>query len=231
MFVGRWLREYGTYDLETLDRLKDHVGLRSRILIVGAHIGALLVPLSKCCAEILAYEPNPKTFRLLTINIELNQVGNCRAFNLAAGETEGEIAFYANTVNSGGRKRKPVIENFLYTFDSPEVLRVPMVALDDHIEDHVFDIIVMDIEGSEYFALSGMQDILAKSRHLQMEFIANHLDNVSSVSNGELLELLSPHFGSVRLQPDGEAVLRDDFLPFLDELRNNDTQGDLLFSK
>ena len=93
------------------------------------------------------------------------------------------------------------------------------------------DLIVMDIEGSEFFALSGMPEILAKSRHLQMEYIADHLDKVSAVSNEELLGLLSPHFGCVRLQPDGDLVRRDDFLAFLDRLRADEISGDLLFSK
>jgi len=231
MIVGRVLRKYGSYEPAILDRLKAYLGPQGRALVVGAHIGTLAVPLSKCCAEILVYEPNPKTFRLLTINIGLNHVDNCRAFNLAAGEKEGEIAFLANTANSGGSKRKPLVDSFLYTYDSPEVLNVPMVALDTHIENHAFDLIVMDIEGSEFFALSGMPDILAKSRHLQMEYIADHLDKVSAVSNEELLCLLSPHFSRVRLQPDGDLVRRDDFLAFLDRLRADEISGDLLFSK
>ena len=72
---------------------------------------------------------------------------------------------------------------------------------------------------------------LAKSRHLQMEYIADHLDKVSAVSNEELLCLLSPHFSRVRLQPDGDLVRRDDFLAFLDRLRADEISGDLLFSK
>jgi len=231
MIVGRVLRTYGSYEPATLGRLKAGLDPQSRVLVVGAHIGALAVPLSKYCAEMLAYEPNPKTFRLLTMNIGLNRIENCRAFNLAAGEREGEIAFLANTVNSGGSKRKPLVDSFLYTYDSPEILNVPMVSLDAHIANHNFDLIVMDIEGSEFFALSGMQDILANSRHLQMEFIADHLDNVSGVSNQELLDLISPHFDRVRLQPDGDEIQRADFIAFLDELRSADRSGDLLFSK
>ena len=91
LVVGGVLRDWGEWGADTLQGLRGLIGPESRLLILGAHIGALLVPLAKCCREVVAYEANPKTFRLLIKNIELNRLENCQAFNLAAGEKGGEI--------------------------------------------------------------------------------------------------------------------------------------------
>jgi hypothetical protein len=52
----------------------------------------------------------------------------------------------------------------------------------------------MDIEGSEYFALKGMQKILASARTLIVEYLPIHLSNVAGVTPEQFAEPLLPHF-------------------------------------
>jgi hypothetical protein len=52
----------------------------------------------------------------------------------------------------------------------------------------------MDIEGSEYFALLGMQEILSLSQCLVVEFAPHHLRNISGATPEQFIELLAPHF-------------------------------------
>ena len=72
--VGWELRKNGRYGAAEIDRLKGYIDKNSRVLIVGAHIGTLAIPISKLCNEVVAIEANPITYNLLQINISLNAV-------------------------------------------------------------------------------------------------------------------------------------------------------------
>jgi hypothetical protein len=55
----------------------------------------------------------------------------------------------------------------------------------------------MDIEGSEYFALKGMQEILAGTKALAIEFYPNHITEVAGVTLEEWYAQLAPHFNQL----------------------------------
>jgi FkbM family methyltransferase len=126
-----------------------------------------VIPLSGLCKKVVAIEANPTTFGLLEINLRINDVRNCRALNVAASDRKETLQFIINRTNSGGSKRMPVIRDYRYFYDNPETIQVPAVPLDDLFRDEAIDLIVMDIEGSEYFALKGMQTILSRANVLQ----------------------------------------------------------------
>ena len=90
----------------------------AKVLIVGTHIGSLAIPLSKHCKEITAIEANPNTFELLKINLQLNNTKNITPHNIFANDSHEKVEFLLNTVNSGGSKRKPKKNNFLYDYDA-----------------------------------------------------------------------------------------------------------------
>jgi hypothetical protein len=69
----------------------------------------------------------------------------------------------------------------------------------------------MDIEGSEYFALGGMQHILSLASVLFIEFIPHHLRDVSAVSVDQLLERISPHFSMLYVPSLDITASRDQF--------------------
>src|SRR5271157_6099415 len=96
-------------------------------------------------------------------------------------------------VNSGGSKRMPLTRDYMYFYDSPDIVTVGADRLDDLLDGERFNVVFMDIEGSEYFALGGMQKILTSAKVLFMEFVPHHLKNVGGVSVHQLLELISPH--------------------------------------
>src|SRR5690606_2162422 len=86
MHVGYHVVNLGRWDEEAL-RYRLLLGdAPSRFLVVGAHLGALLGRLARACRSVVAYEANPATFKLLTVNLKLNGIDNCTAHNLAAGE-------------------------------------------------------------------------------------------------------------------------------------------------
>lgn len=197
--VGRHLLKHGSFGADEIDRVKGYISSESKVLIVGAHIGSLAIPISKLCQKVIAIEANPLTYDLLTINIALNRSVNCEAINIAANDTSDNIDFLLSRANSGGSKRVPKVWNYMYYYDNPEQISVSAARLDDCLEDQVFDLIVMDLEGSEYFALKGMQKILSHCKVLIVEFLPHHLKNVSGITVEDFLSVITPHFSSLTI--------------------------------
>ena len=164
----------------------------SRVLVVGAHVGTLVVPVARHVDEVVAIEANPDTYRFLRANLAFNDSANVTLHGFAAGEAEGDIEFILSRQNSGGSKRRPVIADDRYTYDNPRAVRVPMHRLDDVVAGS-FNTIVMDIEGSEVFALRGMPRLLAGADRLFVEFLPHHLRNVAGVDADAFCDLILPH--------------------------------------
>ena len=51
----------------------------------------------------------------------------------------------------------------MYTYDNPKVIDVDAYSLDEYLDHDEFDLVLIDIEGSEYFAMKGMSNILSLS--------------------------------------------------------------------
>ena len=230
--VGRKLSYNGEYGLDELARLQSAISPQSHVLVVGTHIGTLAVAISKHCAQLTAIEANPKTFRFLELNLLINACANVRAINIAASDKREAIQFVMNRTNSGGSKRLPVHRDYAYFYDSPEVISVNAVPLDELLAGQSFEAILMDIEGSEYFALKGMQTLLASARVLFMEFVPHHLKNVSGVSVPELLSTVTPHFSHLFIPSKNLRLSQEQFVPALQGMFDNDESDDgLEFSK
>ena len=193
-FVGRSLRESGTWGAAEIELASRLIEPGDSVLVVGAHIGTVAVSLAKRCAHLTAFEANPTTYRFLQCNLILNDIENVDAHNLAAADKAGRLRFVLSRHNSGGSKRYPVHADPMYFYDNPSVTEVDAVALDEFLPPEDYALVFMDIEGSEYFALKGMRKILQKSRALFVEFIPHHLRNVSAVTPEEFSALLEPHF-------------------------------------
>ena len=200
--VGQKLRS-GGFGIEEVERLKKFINNTSNVLIVGTHIGSLAIPLSKHCKEVTAIEANPNTFELLEINLQLNNAKNITPHNIFANDSHEKVEFLLNTVNSGGSKRKPKKSNFLYDYDDPEIIELESHRLDDYLPQHDYDLILLDIEGSEYFAMKGMKDILSNCKTLVVEFLPHHLKNVADIDVDTFLSVLPDHFTKFEL-PDNK---------------------------
>lgn len=234
MKVGRHLRFEGGYGEHELALVRALVREDSTVAFVGAHVGALAIPVSGWVSRAVLIEANPATAHLLALNCQLNRLDNVTLFDCAVGERDGEIAFVASRTNSGGSKREPAIKARMYYYDSPETLRVPLRRFDDLIGSTIeeFDLIYMDIEGSEAFALQGMQATLTRTQALVVEFIAHHLRNVAQVSAKDFAALIEPHFDWLFVPSTEEHVPRSEFASVLDRMHERGQDEDaIVFSK
>ena len=187
--VSRTLLMNGEYDWPQITWLNALLGAASRVVFAGAHIGAVLIPMVRHAAThaVIAYEPSPRNFRLLTMNLQLNGIDGVVTINAALGEKCGRIQFTENTLNTGNSRVAPCAGEITVNM---ETLDRTIAADWDSI-----DLIVMDTEGSEVAVMRGAQSTLARTRNLYVEFSPDQLREQGS-GVAELVEIVEKYFKS-----------------------------------
>lgn len=230
--VGLKLRNNGSYGLDEIDRINELISTQSNVLVVGAHIGSLVIPIAKNCNKVVAIEANPNNFNLLKTNLHLNKTENVSIHNIAASSKQETIKFQMNVVNSGGSKRLPKNNEYMYRYDNPEVIEVQAHSLDEYLDENNFDLVLIDIEGSEYFAMQGMKKILSNCNTLIVEFLPHHLKNVADVTVDQFLSLITKQFTKLTIPSKNETHPIDIGGVVLQQMYNNKEGDDgLIFTK
>jgi FkbM family methyltransferase len=187
--VGRSLLQNGEYDWPQITWLKPILSKNSRVVFAGAHIGAVLIPLIAAAgsSSVIAYEPSPRNFKLLTMNLSLNGMHGVRALNAALGDHAGDIQFTENAINTGNSRIAA----------SGGEITVKLATLDATVpkEWNSLDLIVMDTEGSEVAAMRGAASTLAKTANFYVEFSPQQLREQGS-SAIEFAESVEKYFKS-----------------------------------
>ena len=227
--VTNALLQHGRYAENELAAFKELITDDSNILVVGCHIGAHVVPLAKRCKMLVGVEANPNTFKFLKANIQLNECNNVTLYNIAANDKEEMIDFMLNRDNSGGSKRIPHHHNIPYAYDNPEIVKVHAFRLDDTLGDAHFDLIIMDIEGSEYFALRGMPNQLARARVLAVEFLPHHIRDVANVGINQFIDTIMPHFNQMFVEGKDAIISKGNIKPTLVKMFDANEGHDLIF--
>ena len=230
--VGLKLRNNGSYGLDEIARINELISTQSNVLVVGAHIGSLIIPIAKNCNKVVGIEANPNNFNLLKTNLHLNKSQNVTIHNIAASSKQETIKFQMNVVNSGGSKRLPKNNEYMYRYDNPEVIEVQAYSLDDYLDENNFDLVLIDIEGSEYFAMQGMEKILSNCNTLIVEFLPHHLKNVADVTVEQFLSLIPKQFTKLTVPSKNETHPIDIGGVVLQQMYNNKEGDDgLIFTK
>jgi FkbM family methyltransferase len=112
---------------------------------------------ARSTGRVYAFEPEARNFRLLERNIALNRLTTVMALQRAVGDRAGIASMFVyGDSDSHSLYRHP---------DAAvrETISVPVVALDDVLQDQTVDVIKIDIEGHEPRALTGMQQTIARN--------------------------------------------------------------------
>jgi FkbM family methyltransferase len=187
--VSRSLLENGEYDWPQISWLKQLLHAKSRVVFAGAHIGAVLIPLARISGtrSIVAYEPSPRNFRLLSMNLVLNEIDSVVSMNTALGDRTGTIQFTENSINTGNSRVAPADGEITVNLDT---LDRTMPA-----DWNAIDLIVMDTEGSEVAVMRGAQMTLARTKNLYVEFSPEQLREQGS-SATEFVATVEKYFNS-----------------------------------
>jgi FkbM family methyltransferase len=200
--VGCWLAQHGDYGLQEVRTHAEYLTSSSSVLVVGAHVGALLVPLAKLVSAAVGIEANPETFRLLQMNVLLNGLTNVKMLNIAAGDRNCDVKFLMRRSNTGASAvvAGEIVRGDPRSFaDDPKIVKVPMRRLDDALTHRAFDLVIMDVEGCEFAALNGMPEILASSQRLQIEVVPWLAESRGQITGDQLADIVCTHFPVARV--------------------------------
>lgn len=155
----------------------------------GANIGLECVILLKnqLFDRVIAIEPHRRIFGYLQQNIQDNMLDAVvETYNVALGDQNTDISFNAMCLASNS--------HILQNRDDPSenLCIVKMVKLDDLLIDYdeTINLLWLDIEGYEYYALKGAQRILSQCPAVYLEICPSHMAR-AAVEIGDLQSLLS----------------------------------------
>jgi FkbM family methyltransferase len=136
---------------------------------VGANIGYFSILAAKkvgSSGRVLAIEPEPHNFELLSQNVKINQLCNVTLANVALGESPGTAQLFCSPQNFGDHRLYADADS-----GDRQAVNATMVRLDDLIDQYGLtsvDLIKMDVQGYECYVLAGMRRLLGTNRRLRV---------------------------------------------------------------
>lgn len=134
------------------------------VVDVGAHIGSFALLASARCARVIACEPSPSNFRMLSENIACNHVENITALQMCVAGASGTRELFLDTHNAA--------RNGLYGVGySVSVLAITLTELFKQHTITQCDFLKIDCEGAEYEIIeSALPKTLAQIKKIAMEY-------------------------------------------------------------
>ena len=155
----------GSYEPEQTREFERALRPGDTVLDVGAHAGYYSLLSSLLVGDsgaVWAFEPNPRNFRSLRANLELNGCRNARAVQLAVSDRTGEACFEAGSGSGTGH------------LSAGGSLPVRTVSLDEFCAERGIRpaAVKIDVEGAELDVLAGAKRVLGESR--PVVFLSTH---------------------------------------------------------
>jgi len=149
----------GEYEGDIQDLLYRLIPPKGCFLDLGANIGSIVIPLSKRRPDIqsIAVEAAPWIFNYLERNVFTNKLGNVQLVNKALfNKDDWELDFFSPQDKFGKGSLSPVF--------TKEGVKVKTIKIDTLVKEfHLkkVDVIKIDVEGFEYFAFNGGEELLS----------------------------------------------------------------------
>lgn len=176
------------YEKETTALVKKIIKPGTIIIDIGAHVGYYTRIFSKFAGKkgvVYAFEPEEENFNLLKKNVK--NLKNVKIIKKALSDRDGFIDFYIAPNHTG-------LHSILSDNSRQNKTRIMAQTLDNFIKEEKIqkvDLIKMDIEGGEPFALAGAKGLLNQpSLMIIMEFTPSNF-SVSQISPVDFLQNLS----------------------------------------
>jgi FkbM family methyltransferase len=156
--------EYEPAELDViLSLIEKNCSPRCRFMDIGANIGwySLNVAKEQPDADILAFEPIPKTFDYLRKNVEMNGLMNIECRNLGFSDKNTKMDFFFNKEGSGNASMRDLGGREL-----TERITCQVVSLDEYAVSagiHA-DFIKCDTEGAEFLVFKGGIEFIKDQR-------------------------------------------------------------------
>ncbi|PCI07112.1 MAG: hypothetical protein COB73_08790 [Flavobacteriaceae bacterium] len=180
LHIDDWIQSQlyflGEYEMAELKTLNAFLNDKSVFVDLGANLGLFSLYASQLVGEkgqVISFEPFKKNYEALSDNVSINNLLNIQIENLAIGEKDSFVNLYydSNEMNLG-----MVSTSYI---DNAYVEKINVITLDSYFEQNSIsrlDFIKIDIEGHEYKALLGMNDILIRFHPTILIEILNNAD-------------------------------------------------------
>ena len=152
---------------DVMDALAARLRKDDVVFDIGAYHGVWAVILARQAREVVACEPNPGTFQVLTETIAVNGATNVRVSAVAIGAASGVADFWGTGSGASLHRGEHRVAR----------TRVDVETLDtfaDHLGS-IPDVIKIDVEGAEQQVLSGARRCLG---HARLVCIEVHFDEL-----------------------------------------------------
>jgi FkbM family methyltransferase len=198
--IQQQLYFFGGFESEETAFFTHYIREGMTFVDVGANIGVYTLLGAKrvgAAGKVIAFEPVPATFRLLKRNVELNGWANVVLEQLGISQAEGVTEIYIPAYNNMG---VPSIGKFQNRSPWKETIPIRTVTLDRYASEHQIarvNLVKMDIQGAEIFALRGMRRLLSEppgvAPDLMCELHPGWLEDGFGSSPEEVRALLREH--------------------------------------
>jgi len=160
-----WL---GTYESELQQTIINYVNQGMTVYDIGANIGYISLLFSKsvgAAGRVFSFEAFPENIDRLRENLRMNHfTSNVEIVPKAVVDTQREVKFMVGPSGGMGKVEGSAgRENVIYN----DAISVSGISLDGFVYEHgnpAPDVLKMDIEGGEVFALPGMQRVIAQAK-------------------------------------------------------------------
>jgi FkbM family methyltransferase len=180
----------GNYEAFTVELFKSHLRPGMTVVDGGAHIGfytLLAAQLVGSSGKVYSFEPDPYNYQCLVFNSLKNDYRNIDSIQRALSNKCETTAFYqsSGTISSSIVDRD--LPSSLFKGHSIKKILIQSTTLDVELETSPVDLIKLDIEGAEPFALQGMLNIINRNQPLVLFLEINPSALYSSRTSPEVL--------------------------------------------
>lgn len=146
------------FELAETNIVKRLINRGDAVFDIGANIGYYTLLFSRLVGEsgeVIAFEPEPINYSILSRNVHFNKCSNVTLFNQGLSDTNEKSTLYTCSENAGMHRAYPSIL-------CDDQVQIELIKIDSHsvLKKKNIDFVKIDIEGFELKALKGMVCIL-----------------------------------------------------------------------
>lgn len=197
--IGAPLIAGEAHDAHVAAFLREHVREGDVVLDIGANIGLLAHVAAQCVGargRVIAVEPLARNRALLARAAQANGFDQVELIAAAASDRAGELELRTHPTTSNSAT--PAASGPRLRADGGEMLRVPIVVLDDALNLPRLDVVKIDVEGMEPLALRGLERHIARHRPLIVsEFHPQAMRAASGVEASDYLSWLRGFYPAI----------------------------------
>jgi FkbM family methyltransferase len=170
------------------------------ILDVGSNIGMAVLYMKHIYpgSRITAFEPDPKAYKVLQENVELNRLNDVNLVNKAVFDHTGFLEWHFDNTRPDSLSMSAVARASL-----PDTMRIPCVRLSEFIGGPV-DFVKLDVEGVEGEVL---QELCESRKIEQIRQMAIEYHPWSKQTIAAILERLEAEKFIVRVESEGPSTV------------------------